>query len=364
MPDSPPLPRAGRPIRTAPGRTGGGRWPVVAAFIALPVVIVVLGVVSLLFGSGDLAPGHAVDYLLGNGDARADAQLQTVVMQLRLPRAYAAVLVGAALGMAGALLQAVTRNPLAETGLLGVNSGAAFAVVLGITYAHAQTGPDYLLWALAGALGASAIVLVVAAAGRVAISPLRLVLAGAALMATFRGLTSYLLLSRQATYDQYREWALGQLTRATTGMTLQMLPVVVIGIVLGLLAVRPLAALALGDDAARALGHRPGATRAVVALSVALLTGAAVAIAGPLTFLGLLAPYLARALSGPRMLAQLGLSALFGAAVLLACDIAARLLIRPAEAPVSVLLALIGGPVLIWVARSHRMLSLRTPAGS
>jgi len=339
------------------------RAPLVWGSTGLVLVIVGLVLGSLLVGAGDTRPEQVIGYLLGDPVERADPHLQTVVETLRVPRTVVGALVGAAMGVAGALLQAATRNPLAETGLLGVNAGAALAVVVGITFVGAESGPAYLFWAFTGALLASAVVLLIAALGASTISPLRLVLAGAALGATFRGLTSWLLIKDATTYDQYRFWVLGSLSGVSGDMATDVLPAIGVGLLVALLVARPLSALHLGDDVARSLGHRPSVIRSVVALAVTLLAGASVALTGPIGFLGLLAPHAARFLVGPRMLAQVVLAGLLGTALLLTADIVARVIIRPFEAPVSVLLALVGGPALVLLTRSRRMITLTGGGG-
>ena len=344
-------PRAGSLPRPSPTIT--------AALIG--VVLCLLALVSLLVGGGDVSIGKSVDYLLGDPDARANEHLTMVVTQLRLSRTVVALVTGTALGLAGCVLQAVTRNPLAETGLLGINAGAALAVVAGISLASVEASAVMLALALAGALAASAVVLLIAAGAR--LSPLRLVLAGVALSATFRGATSYVLMADGAAYDRYRFWVLGSLSGVELEQLYRVLPCVTAGLALILLLVKPLSALSLGDDVAAGLGHRPRRTRILAAAAVTLLTGAAVALCGPIAFLGLLAPYLARAFAGARLGAALLLSAVFGAGIMTAADVAARVVIAPYEAPVSVLLAVIGGPVLIAIVRSRRMLTLRVPGG-
>lgn len=336
---------------------GGSRFRTWLA-AALVLAVLAAALASLLIGSGDTSPARALGYLLGSPGARADPQLHMVVTTLRLPRTLAALVVGTALGVAGALLQAATRNPLAETGLLGVNAGGALGVVVGITFGAAATGLQRLSWAFVGAMVVSTVVLLIATTGRGAGSPLRLVLAGAALGATIRGITSYLLLGRQASYDEYRSWVLGSLSGISGGDVLDVTPFVLAGLVLAVGAARPLSALSLGDESARSLGHRPRLIRTVVAVAVTVLTAASVAVAGPIAFVGLLAPYLARAIAGTAMAAQVVLSGLAGAFALLAADIVARVVIKPYEAPVAVLLALIGAPVLIMLARSRRLLTL------
>ncbi|MFJ2093985.1 FecCD family ABC transporter permease [Streptomyces sp. NPDC087901] len=347
-----------RPTETPPREGPAAAWPAAGLVLLLPALVLL----SLLIGTGSSSAGGAWDYLVGDPSARADAQLRLAVVDVRLPRTLAAVLVGACLGTAGCLLQAATRNPLAETGLLGVNSGAAFAVVLGLTYFGADSPASLLVWALAGGMVASAAVLLFAASGRGGGSPLRLVLAGSALGATFHGLTSYVLLGTQSTFDTYRYWTIGSLAGIENSDLLPLLPLIAVGLLTALGCSRPLAALGLGDDGARSLGHHPGRIRLVVAGAVSLLAGCAVAVAGPIAFLGLFAPYAARALAGARMTAQLVLAALIAADIMIIADILARIVIRPWETPVSVLLAFVGGPLLVWIARSSRLSTAGVPA--
>lgn len=347
-----------RPAGIQPREGRAAVWAATGLVFLLPALVLL----SLLIGTGSSSAGGAWDYLVGDPAARADAQLRLAVVDVRLPRTLAAVLVGACLGTAGCLLQAATRNPLAETGLLGVNSGAAFAVVLGLTFFGADSPASLLVWALAGGMVASAAVLLFAASGRGGGSPLRLVLAGSALGATFHGLTSYVLLGTQSTFDTYRYWTIGSLAGIEISDLLPLLPLIAVGLLTALGCARPLAALGLGDDGARSLGHHPGRIRLVVAGAVSLLAGCAVAVAGPIAFLGLFAPYAARALAGARMAAQLVLSALIAADIMIIADVLARIVIRPWETPVSVLLAFVGGPLLVWIARSSRLSTAGVPA--
>ncbi|MFF3004235.1 Fe(3+)-hydroxamate ABC transporter permease FhuB [Kitasatospora sp. NPDC057940] len=347
-PDAPPPP--------TPPRGDGRRaaWPIALGAVA---VLLALAALSLSVGAGEVGPGRVLDYLLDRHGARADGRLALVVGDLRLPRTATALLVGAALGVAGAQLQSVTRNPLAETGLLGVNAGASLGVVLGIAVLGVQTSYGYLAFAFGGAVLASTLVLLIA--GARGGSPMRLVLGGSAVGATFGGLTGVLIVNSPEAYDRYRVWVLGSLAGVEGWTTLrQLAPVLGVGFLLALLATRPLTALALGDDLARGLGHRPGATRAAVAFAVTLLTASAVALAGPISFLGLLAGFLARAVAGPRVGQLTVLAGLFGAAVLTGADVLARVVARPFEAPVSVIVSLVGAPALIAIVRSRRTAAL------
>ncbi|MEU8545801.1 Fe(3+)-hydroxamate ABC transporter permease FhuB [Streptomyces roseoverticillatus] len=339
------------------GRVHGNR-AVLTASAALVLAVLVLSALSLSVGAGEVGAGDVLDYVLGRHGARDSSRLSLVVGDLRLPRTLTALAVGAALGTAGCLLQAVTRNPLAETGLLGVNAGASLGVVVGIAFLGAHSGYGYLLWAFGGAVLASALVLLIANR-RGGGSPMRLVLAGSALGATFGGITSVLIVNSAETYDRFRFWVLGSLAgvEGFTKLT-SLAPVLAAGFVVALLIARPLSALALGDDLAKGLGHRPGVIRVVVAVAVTLLTAASVALVGPISFLGLLAGFLARAVTGPRLTAQLVLAGLIGAGVLTGSDVLARVVSRPFEAPVSVIIALFGAPVLIGIVRSRRMASM------
>ncbi|MEU1132181.1 Fe(3+)-hydroxamate ABC transporter permease FhuB [Streptomyces sp. NPDC005900] len=331
---------------------------VALAVAGFTLALLLLVALSLCVGAGEIGPGGVLDYLLNRDGARDDARLALVVGDLRIPRTLTALLVGGALGVAGCLLQAVTRNPLAETGLLGVNAGASLGVVAGIALLGVDSGFAYLGCAFAGAVVASGLVLLIA--GRKGGgSPMRLVLAGSALGATFGGLTSVIVVNSAETYDKFRFWVLGSLAGVEGyGELGRLAPVLAAGFLVALLVARPLSALALGDDLARGLGHRPPVIRTVVAVGVTLLTAAAVALAGPISFLGLLAGFLARALAGTQLPARLLLAGLIGACVLTVSDVAARVVSRPYEAPVSVIVALIGAPVLILIVRSRQFATM------
>ena len=317
------------------------------------VVLALVVVASLMFGAGEVGPARALEVLGGGGDDDA----RFAVLELRVPRTLVAVAVGLALGVAGAVLQATARNPLAEPGLLGVSAGASFAVVVVIATgaSAASIGP----WVAVLGAGAGCALAVGAARLRGAgDDPVRLVLAGAALSSLLHAATSILLLLDQRTSDEVRFWTVGSVAGRGLDTLASVAPILGAGMLLALLAARPLSALMLGDTVARGLGHRPTHTRALALTAVALLVGGAVASAGPIAFVGLVVPFLARALVGPDLRRVLAVSVLVGPAVVLAADVVSRLLVRPYEMPLGVVTALIGAPVLVAVVRSTRLPAL------
>jgi iron complex transport system permease protein len=282
---------------------------------------------------------------------------QIVVRDLRLPRTVVGLVVGAALGVAGVLMQGLSRNPVADPGLLGVSAGAALGVVAAITFAGATTTAGYVWFGVAGAAAAS--VVVFAVAGRSPRSPVTaLVLAGAAVSATLGSLTASVLVVDQQTLDQYRFWAVGSLQGRGLAVATAIMPLIALGMVVAAMCARGLDALALGEDVARALGGNIGVVRLGTLLAIVLLTGAAVAAAGPIAFVGLVVPHLVRPFAGPRHGWQLVLAAVVAPTLLLTADVIGRLAVRPAELPVGIVMAVVGAPFLIWMIRRER----RTPS--
>lgn len=281
-----------------------------------------------------------------------------IVHDLRIPRTVLGLLVGAALGIAGALMQAMTRNPLADPGLLGVNAGAAAAVVTATVLLGNVAPLGYIGFAFLGAAAVSVLVYGIGAAGRSGATPVRLALAGTAvsfaLIAYVQGLT---LVDRQA-LDQYRFWQVGALAGHPASLNLQIAPFIVGGLLLALALGRPLNAIGLGDDAGRGLGASPGRTRALGAVAITLLCGAATAAAGPITFIGLTVPHVARAITGPDQRWVLPYSALLACVMLLAADVLGRVVNRPGELEVGIVSALIGAPVFIAIVRRRRIAQL------
>ncbi len=315
--------------------------------------LVVLCLASLLIGAGDVSVARSMSALFGSGDEEA----RFVVGQLRWVRTELALLVGAALGAGGLLLQSVTRNPLAEPGLMGVSAGASFAVVLAIALGASAASLNHLV-AVGGALAGCFLVLLVTRMRGVGDDPVRLVLAGAAFSGLLTALSSMLLLQDQRTADEMRFWVVGALTGRPLDTVSWSLP----GLIAGLLLVVPLlptlAALSLGERVATGLGHHPRVTRLVTLLAVALLVGTATAAAGPIGFVGLVVPYIARRLVGTDIRRTFGLAMLLGPCIVLFADVLSRLAVRPYELPVGVITAFVGAPILIAVVRSHRLPTL------
>jgi iron complex transport system permease protein len=281
---------------------------------------------------------------------------QIVVRDLRLPRTVVGLVVGAALGVAGVLMQGLSRNPVADPGLLGVSAGAALGVVAAITFAGVTTTAGHVWFGVAGATAAS--VVVFAVAGRSPRSPVTaLVLAGAAVTATLGSLTAGVLVVDQQTLDQYRFWAVGSLQGRGLAVAAAIVPLIALGLVVAAMCARGLDALALGEDVARALGGNIGVVRVGTLLAIVLLTGAAVAAAGPIAFVGLVVPHLVRPFAGLRHGWQLVLAAVVAPTLLLTADVLGRLVVRPAELPVGIVMAVVGAPFLIRIVRRER----RTP---
>lgn len=284
------------------------------------------------------------------------ANMDEVVVAARVPRTITAILVGAALAVAGAGLQGATRNPLGDPGLLGLTAGAALGVVLGLAFAPAAAPTTVALFSVAGALAAG---LVVTGAGKMgADSGTGLVLAGAAVTAGCTAVTSSLVIALPGVLDRFRFWGLGSVSRSDFPEIGAALPFLLLGLILVLAGAATLDALALGDDLARGLGVGPAAGRAVVLSGVVILSGVATALAGPIAFLGLLVPHLLRRLVGVGNRVVLGLSVIVGPAVLLIADTVGRIIAPPGEIAVGVMTVAIGVPFLIVLLRAGKGVSV------
>jgi iron complex transport system permease protein len=335
-------PRA-RPSRLVFGLTGA---------ILLLVVVVAL---SFSVGTRDIPLGTVLEALV-----RPDATVtdHTVVRDLRFPRTVVGLLAGLALGIAGAMMQGITRNPLADPGLLGVNAGASLAVVVGISVFGVTNALGYIWFAFAGAAFASVVVYAIGSLGREGATPVKLALAGTALTAALTSLITIVLLGDGDAFDRYRFWSTGSLVARGLDATLPLVPFIAVGLVLALTTGRTLNALALGDDLARGLGQNPVTARVVCAIATVLLCGSATAIAGPIVFVGLAVPHVARWFTGPDYRWILGFSALLGPTLLVGADVLGRVIAKPGEIEAGLVVAFLGAPVLIALVRRVKLAGL------
>lgn len=307
---------------------------------------------SISSGAGSYNLFDFIAYFWSGAADSPNQELVDVLVRSRLPRTLAAVVVGGGLAIAATLLQTVTRNPLAEPGLVGVNAGAVLGITIGMSYFSAAGSRAFLLWAGGGALAASALVLGVAALSRRA-SPPHLILIGIAASATLGGVANYVLMSFATTLERFRFWNLGSLAGVDLTSLRELAPFAAL-IALGAFGLaRPLTVMQLGDDHARTLGVPVAAVTFGVWIAAAGLTAVAVALAGPIMFAGFLAAYCAKLLVGPRLAPGILLSAAFGMILLLVADVVARSAIQPYEVPVGVVVALLGTPLTVAAARSR-----------
>ncbi|NUV67437.1 iron chelate uptake ABC transporter family permease subunit [Streptomyces sp. CAI-121] len=333
------------PVRSA--LRGGG-------LLVLTGLLLLLVVLSTWIGTKDTTLGQVWTALWNDDGSYAT----DVIRQLRLPRTLVGLMTGAALGAAGAVMQAVTRNPLADPGLLGVNAGASAAVVFGIGVVG-LAGFGSLVWfSFVGAALTTVIVYVLGASGRAGPTPVRLALAGAAVSASLSGVIAGLTVFDSATYDYLRFWMVGSLAGREPELVVQLLPFVAVGLVIALLLARPLNSLALGEELGRALGARIARTRIAAVVAVTLLCGASTAAAGPIGFVGLVVPLVARWLTGPDLRWVLPYSMLLAPVLLLVSDIIGRVALPGDELEVGAVTAVIGAPVFIAMVCRRKEASL------
>lgn len=319
-----------------------------AGLAASVLLLVAVAVLSIAVGAKQLPLADVWPGLLDPGAAE-----YAVVHRMRLPRTLLGLLAGAALGVAGAVMQALTRNPLADPGLLGINAGASAAVASGALLFGVGGVGGQVWFALLGAAVVTAAVYAVGG-GRGA-TPARLALAGAALNATLYSYVSAVMLMDTASLERLRFWTVGSLASAEPSTVRTVAPFMAAGLLVALAVARPLNAMALGDDAARALGARPALVRGAVILAITLLCGAATAACGPIVFVGLLVPHLVRALTGPDLRWLLPYCAVLAPVLLLGADVLGRVLSRPGELQVGLVTAVAGGPLFLWLVLRGRV---------
>ena len=325
--------------------------------LGLLVVLALLAIVtvlSVMVGSRDL-PLSTVWNALTGADTGRDAQ---VVTTLRIPRTVMGLLVGAALGVAGALIQAVTRNPLADPGILGVNAGSAFAVAMGVGLLGVTAPSGYVWFAFGGALVTTVVVYLIGSIGSGSVSPAQLTLAGVALGAVLSGITSALLLADQETFSVIRAWEAGSFADRGGEVISATAPFLVVGLVIALALGPALNAVALGDDLAHALGAKVLRTRVLSLLAITLLAGSATAMAGPVAFVGLMIPHIARWIVGPDQRWIIAYSVLLAPVLTIAADVLGRVILPTGEMQVGIVTAFLGAPVLVLLVRRERVSGL------
>ncbi|WP_062205590.1 iron ABC transporter permease [Streptomyces sp. NBRC 109706] len=332
------------------------RWPARVRLLWLLAAVAALAaamLASVALGSRTV-PWSDVLAALGG----AEDSLEQAAVTKRIPRTLLAVLVGAALGLAGAVMQGVTRNPLGDPGILGVNMGASLAVVTAVAFFGLSSPTGYVWVAILGAGGAAAFVYTVGSLGRGGATPLKLALAGAATSAAFASLVSAVVLPRNDIAGGFRLWQIGGVGGASYARIEQVLPFLAAGFLLCLLSAKALNSLALGDELAAGLGERVAVARALASLGAITLCGAATAAAGPIGFVGLVVPHACRLLVGVDHRWLLPFSALVGASLLTVADVVGRIVARPAEVDVGIVTALIGAPFFIHIVRRQKVRAL------
>lgn len=317
----------------------------------LPLCAGLLGLAlmsSVAFGAADIAPADVWQALVAFNPESTE---HLIIQTLRIPRAAVAALVGASLAVAGALMQGLTRNPLADPGILGINTGAALGVVAAVYFLGIGSLTLYALFAFAGAALTAAAVYGLGSLGRGGPTPLKVTIAGAALTALLSSFTTGLLIFNQRTLEEVRFWLAGSVAGRDLALLLQVAPYLLAGLVLALALGRQITTIALGDDIAKGLGQRTGWVKGLTAVATVLLAGGAVAVAGPIGFVGLVVPHAVRFLVGQDYRWVLPYAALLGATFLVLSDVAARLVLHPTELPVGVMTALLGGPLFVYLVR-------------
>ncbi|MFE3608195.1 FecCD family ABC transporter permease [Streptomyces goshikiensis] len=337
----------------APRRTAVTALRGAGLLVALAALILI-SLLSVWLGTRDI-PFTSTWSVLWNPDG---SQTSVIIHSYRIPRTVLGLLVGIALGLSGALMQALTRNPLADPGLLGVSLGASTGVVVAIAFLGVGTALGYVWFAFAGAALASVAVYLLGSAGRKLATPDRLVVAGAAVTAVLYAFNSAVLLLDPRAFNQFRFWTVGALAGRRMDVVWVIAPFVVTGLVLALLLAPSLNALAMGEQLGRALGVNIGRTRILGVVSVMLLCGAATAAAGPIGFVGLVVPHVARFVVGPDQRWVMAYSMLLAPVLLIGSDVLGRVLGAPGEVQVGIVTAFIGAPLFLVLCRRRKLVML------
>ena len=321
--------------------------------VGLLVVLALVCVASVTFGVLDVGWNDLVAGVMGGQETTAQAAVVK-----RMPRTVLAVLIGAALGVAGAVMQGVTRNPLADPEIFGVNAGASLAVVTGIVFLGLSSQSGYIWFAMVGAAAASLFVYSVGSLGRGGATPLKLALAGAATAVALSSLVSAILLPNVQDMETFRSWSIGGVGGATWGKIALIAPFLLVGLLISWSSSRALNSLALGDELAAGLGEHVNRSRLLASLGGVILCGAATAIAGPIGFVGLVVPHVVRLLVGVDHRWLIPLSAIGGAILLTAADVVGRLVGGTEEIQVGIITSIVGAPFFIWIVRRQKVREL------
>ncbi|KAB1650505.1 iron ABC transporter permease [Pseudoclavibacter endophyticus] len=321
--------------------------------LVVAIALAALALLSIAIGSREVSFDDLVAGLMGGTDNLGQAAIVK-----RVPRTALALLIGAALGLAGAVMQGVTRNPLADPSILGINMGASLAVVIGISWFGLVSAIGYIWVAIAGAAVTAVAVYAIGSLGRGGATPLKLALAGSATTAALASLITAISLPRGDVAEMIRSWQIGGVGGASWESTGNVVAFFAVGAIVCLISARSLNALALGDDVAASLGEHVAVVRGIAAVGAVMLCGAATAVAGPIAFVGLVVPHFCRLLVGPDYRWLLPFSALGGGVLLVAADVLGRVIARPSEIDVGIITAIVGAPFFIAVVRRQRMRAL------
>lgn len=324
-------------------------------FLLMAVLLLAVTAASVAVGARDIAFATIWESLVAYDSDLAE---HLMIREMRIPRTVVGLVIGPALGLCGALIQAFTRNPLADPGILGVNAGATFAVTLAVGFLGLASPLGYIWFALAGAGAVTVLVYLLGSIGGGRSTPAKLVLAGVAISAVLGGLTSAVILGDREAFDDLRFWGVGSIGGRQLDVVLSFAPFIAVGVLIALAVARPLNALALGDELGAALGVRIGIVRVGVIVAVTLLAGTATALAGPIGFLGLMVPHVVRWIVGPDQRWIMAYTLLVSPALLLIADIVGRIIMPSGELRVGLVTAVVGAPVLILLARRRTVSGL------
>lgn len=331
-----------------------GGWGRTLGLTVAVLVLVAVCWASMVVGNFTIT----LSDIIGGFDGEPFTDEERVVRFVRFPRTVSGLFAGIALGIAGAVMQGLTRNPIAGPGLLGINAGAALAAVLAITLFGVTNASGFLWFAFGGAAIAAVFVYMLGSLGLGGATPVKLALAGAALTALLASFTSMITLTNRGTLNDFRFWSVGSLTRADDPALVAVAPFMAVGVVVAIFLTRSLNALALGEDLARTLGTRIRRDRALAAVAVVLLAAGATVIAGPLGFIGLVVPHLARMITGPDYRWVLAWTAVLSPTLLLAADTLGRVIVQPKQLEVGIITALAGAPFFLYLVRNRKVVGV------